>query len=266
MICYRIFPGGKRGAVTFSFDDGPKEDEGVIALLNKYGLKGTFHLNAIWHKDADEKERERLRALYLGHEVACHTFSHGFPRLMPPASLTVEILRDRKVLEGIFGYPVIGMSYPFGDYDDEVVSAMRASGIVYSRTTRNALNAVYPDSPLTWAPSCHHTSALEVWKKVYPKFGTEWTKGIFFVWGHSFEFKTEEDWATFEGVLAEVSGKDNVWYATLIDIYNYTTAQKNLQISLDERIFYNPSSIDVWVERDNKDIIHVPAGKTVVVE
>lgn len=266
MICYRVFPGGKRGAVTLSFDDGAKEDERVIKLLNKYGLKGTFHLNGIWLKDADETERARLRKMYGGHEVACHTFSHGFPSLMPRASFTEEILRDRAVLEEIFGYPVVGMSYPFGEWNEDVVSAMRASGILYSRTVKSTMAHAFPENFLAWDPSCRHTDALEVWGKVYPKFGTEWSKGVFLAWAHSFEMKTEDDWAKFETTLAEISGKEDVWYATMIELYNYVTAQKNLQISLDERIFYNPSAIDVWVERDKHEIIHVPAGKTVVVK
>ena len=41
-------------------------------------------------------------------------------------------------------------------------------------------------------------------------------------------------------------------------------AQSMLQISADETAFYNPSAIDVWVERDKRDIIKVPAGQTVI--
>ena len=41
------------------------------------------------------------------------------------------------------------------------------------------------------------------------------------------------------------------------------TAQSMLQISADERTFYNPTAIDVWVERNKTDIICIPAGKMV---
>lgn len=37
---------GKKKAVTFSFDDGVVQDRRAVALLNKYGLKGTFNLNS----------------------------------------------------------------------------------------------------------------------------------------------------------------------------------------------------------------------------
>ena len=32
------------------------------------------------------------------------------------------------------------------------------------------------------------------------------------------------------------------------------------------KVFYNPSAIDVWVERNKKDIICIPAGQTITVE
>ncbi len=33
-------------AVTFSFDDGVTQDAQMIELMNKYGIKSTFHLNS----------------------------------------------------------------------------------------------------------------------------------------------------------------------------------------------------------------------------
>ena len=41
-----LFPGGKTKAFVFSTDDGPVHDRRLVALLNKYQLKGTFHLNS----------------------------------------------------------------------------------------------------------------------------------------------------------------------------------------------------------------------------
>ena len=36
----------KNKALTFSFDDGVKQDIRLVEILNKYGLKGTFNLNS----------------------------------------------------------------------------------------------------------------------------------------------------------------------------------------------------------------------------
>lgn len=45
MIEYSIYPGGRHRIVTFSYDDGPEQDARLIELFNRYGVKGTFHLN-----------------------------------------------------------------------------------------------------------------------------------------------------------------------------------------------------------------------------
>jgi signal transduction histidine kinase len=41
------FPEGKMKAVTFSYDDGVGQDIRLVALLDKYGLKGTFNINTL---------------------------------------------------------------------------------------------------------------------------------------------------------------------------------------------------------------------------
>ena len=67
-----------------------------------------------------------------------------------------------------------------------------------------------------------------------------------------------------EQILKLVAHNDSIWYASNIEIYNYVEAQKKLQISTDEKMFYNPSAISVWVERNKTDIIEIPAGETVI--
>ena len=42
---YTCFPGGKHKVLTMSYDDGKIHDRRLIALFNKYGIKGTFHIN-----------------------------------------------------------------------------------------------------------------------------------------------------------------------------------------------------------------------------
>ncbi len=79
---------GKRKAITFSFDDGVAQDERMIAILNKYGLKATFNLNSgLLGKEGSivvEGNRvgrvkfspEEVKRVYQGHEMAVHTIDH----------------------------------------------------------------------------------------------------------------------------------------------------------------------------------------------
>ena len=58
-----------------------------------------------------------------------------------------------------------------------------------------------------------------------------------------------------------VSGNDEIWYAANMEIYRYVTAQRNLVISADESIVYNPSAEEVWFTCDG-EIMSVKGGET----
>ena len=266
MIQFHIFPGGVRRAVTFSYDDGPENDTRLITLMNKYGVKGSFHLNGINYVGITPERRAELRELYKGHEISAHTLRHGWPARMPSASLVGEVMSDRRILEKIAEYPVTGMSYPSGSYDDGSVETLRACGIVYSRTTKSTGTFALPEDFLRWHPTCHHRDALPLCDRFLAELDSEWTHPLFNIWGHSFEFRTEEDWAYIEKVIAKLANNSKIWYATYMDIYNYMQAQRMLKISVDEDVFYNPTATDVWVEKDKKQIICIPAGQTVYLE
>ena len=69
-----------------------------------------------------------------------------------------------KALEEISGYPVVGMSYPFGSFNRKTAEVMANCGIVYSRTTAATGNFRLPEDFLLWHPSCHHRNGLEMAK------------------------------------------------------------------------------------------------------
>lgn len=77
------FPDFKSKAVTLSYDDGVAQDKRLIAIMSKYGLKGTFNVNGgLFGKEpTTDKGRMTLdEALNLytesGNEVAIHGYKH----------------------------------------------------------------------------------------------------------------------------------------------------------------------------------------------
>lgn len=262
MIQYHIFPGAKRRAVTFSYDDG-RNDEPLVKLFNEYGVKATFHLNG---STLSDEEIAQKRKLYENHEISCHTAMHGWPSRMPMQSVVEEVRLNRLLLEKIADYPVVGMSYPSGSYSEEAINAMKAMGIVYSRTTKNTMNFGLPEDFMKWHPSCHHKQALPLCDYFLKNIDSQWAGPLFYIWGHSHEFVNDDDWTVMKEILEKISGNEKIWYATNYEIYRYMMAQRAVLISTDEKCFYNPTAIDVWVEKDKKQIIHIPAGQTVVIE
>ena len=69
---------------------------------------------------------------------------------------------------------------------------------------------------------------------------------LFYVWGHSYEFDRDDNWNVMEEFADYISGKDEVWYATNMEIYNYLEAFKQLVWSLDSSKVFNPTAYKIW--------------------
>lgn len=266
MIQYHIYPGGVKRIVTFSFDDGSQNDARLISLFDQYHLKATFHLNGKNYIGKTDEELKEVRELYRNHEIACHTLSHGWPSRMPNASLVTEIMDDRRTLEQIAGYPVTGMSYPSGSYSPNVIQIINSCDIDYARTVKDTQDFDLPENFLEWHPTCHFKKAMPLAERFLKDIDSPWAKPLFYIWGHSHELTTEDEWKNTERLLQTLCNNDKIWYAANGEIFDYISAQKMLKISADERMFYNPSAMDVWVEKDKSRIIKIPAGTAIVAD
>lgn len=258
-----LYHGGKSRVATFSYDDGVYQDLKLIEILNKYGLKGTFHLNGGSIGVGERKVKAEDIGGYKGHEISCHSLNHPFLQEMNRESVLYQVIEDRKVLEGLTGIPVNGMSYPYGTYNDEVIELLDACGIVYCRTTVHSSGYGIPENFLAWHPTTHHRHE-DIFQLIenyndYKRFG------MLYIWGHSYEFDRNEkrnNWDHIEEVCKRVSRIDSCWFATNIEIYNYLTALKQMVFAVDNSSVINPTALDLWITVDSEPVM-VPAGKTV---
>lgn len=264
MITYNVYKDGKNHILTMSYDDGQIFDLKLIEIFDKYGIRGTFHLNSGRIGKEGYVSADDIRNKFKNHEVACHTVNHPWLEKCPDSVIIKEILDDRENLEKICGYAVRGMSYPFGTHDEKVREIAKNCGIVYSRTTEDNRWFSIPRDFMQWPGTCHHKSCLEKGKYFLERIenGGKWFSGLLYVWGHSFEFDRENNWDLIEEFCKMMSGHKDIWYATNIEIYDYLQAQKSLHISVDESVIYNPTQIDVWIRKDEV-VYKIPAGETV---
>ena len=262
MIRFNRYKDGKRRAITMSYDDGMVYDFKLIEIFNKYGIKGTFHLNGYRYLNKNEAELKEIAEKYKGHEVSCHTITHPHLERMTTMLATRDIVEDKIMLEKMCGYIVRGMSYPYGKFDDDVVNCMKAAGMEYSRTTRSTNAFQLPADWMIWDPTCHHKGDLNgLWKTMEDRL--QWLDmPLMYVWGHSFEFNGDNNWNIIEEFCDKVSGNDDVWYATNVEIMDYVNATKQLKFSWDRKIIFNPTATDVWIEVDGQ-VVKIPAGETI---
>ncbi len=253
------YPEGKRAALTFSYDDGQVHDRRLVGLLNRYALKGTFHLNSATLGHDGFVTSGEVSALYAGHEVACHGKHHHYLTHLTAEQLVHELWEDRRSLESISNYPVTGLSYAFGVYSDEVIRTAQTLGFEYARTVDSTGSFLAEHDFMRWKPTCHHHDAADCTKQFIAPREFERLR-LFYIWGHSYEFERDNNWQEFERLCETLAFRDDVWYATNIEIKRYLCAVRALISTADNTAVYNPSAQTVSI--DAGGIYTIAPGQT----
>ncbi|WP_299088542.1 polysaccharide deacetylase family protein [uncultured Metabacillus sp.] len=253
------FPEGKHKVVTLSYDDGKAADRRLVDIFNQYGIKGTFHINSGLLGVGDRISLEEIKELYDGHEVSAHTVTHPTIARSPKEQLVEEIIEDRKGLERIVGYPVRGMSYPNGSYNRQIKEILPFLGIEYGRTVHSTGDFSIPHDFYEWKPTCHHNKDLMKLTETFINLHKQQYLYMLYVWGHSYEFDLDQNWELIERFCQVVGNREDIWYATNIEIVDYLKAFQNLKFSADSHFVYNPHALPVWLNVDD-NIIMVPGG------
>lgn len=269
------FPGGCPKAVTLSYDDGVEQDVRLIEIMKKHGLKGTFNLNSgvyapedqVWPSGKIYRRMSKSKAIALykhsGMEVAVHSLTHPYLEQLPVCTCTYEVLQDRMNLENDYECIVRGMAYPYGTYNDDVVASLKQCGIVYARTIESTEKFQIPTDWLRMPATCHHKNPalMELARKFVEAPGKQ-TPMLFYLWGHSYEFDADDNWKVIEDFAEYMGFREDIWYATNIEIYDYIEAYHQMIVSADGSKFYNPTSKRLYFKVSGKGECCVEPGET----
>ena len=273
------FPEGKAKAVTLSYDDGVVEDKKFSNIITEYGLKCTFNLNSrVLRKDlTDDEIREYM--LDRGHEIAVHGAKHKAEGSQRPIEGIKDVLDCRLELEERFGRIIRGMAYPdtgiryFANNAsyEKIKEYLTDLEIVYSRTLGGDNNTfMLPDDWHAWMPTAHHNNP-ELTKYVDEFLNMDLSANVylarrapalFYLWGHSYEFERNNNWEILYNFCEQIGKRDDIWYATNMEIYEYTLAYNSLVYSADGNRVYNPALFKIWFDIDGKPYSIEP-GQTI---
>ena len=279
------FPGGLYKAVTLSYDDGCRDDIRFSETICAHGLKCTFNINSgfIAEKEGDwHLTREQIKKYLIdtGNEIAVHGKYHRALGKVSPVDGIRDVLECRTELENDFGMIIRGMAYPDSgitrfengaDYAD-IKHYLKDLGIVYSRTLGGDNDSfALPTDWHAWMPTAHHTNPElfgyidKFLNEPMSSYNASQTPGLFYLWGHSFEFENNKNWDLLDRICKELSGKPDIWYATNIEIYDYVSAYDSLIFSADGSTVYNPTLLTVWFTEDGK-LFSVKSGETLIIK
>ncbi len=269
-MAYRFmcYPGGVRKAVTFSYDDGCPDDLKLVEILNKYGLKGTFNINSDRLLNGNGiSVNDAKRMIEDGHEIAVHGKNHKANGISRAIDGIRDVLLCREELEGALGQIIRGMAYPdtgitnFANGTDytTVKNYLKDLGIVYSRTLGGDNNSFrLPDDWYAWMPTCHHENP-DIFKFIdeflvldlESNYSALRHPRLLYIWGHAYEFSYNDNWDRIEKICEILGRREDVWFATNMEIYEYTEAYKSLVWSADGKKVYNPTLKTVWFIDEN---------------
>ena len=224
---------GKNKAVTFSFDDGCQQDIVLIKMLNKYGLKATFNLNpgdagvdGSFPMSGRMVKRiicplDKIKERYKGHEVAVHCYNHPDLTKMSDEQVIFQINKCQEMLQDIVGYPVNGMAYPGGCYNEHLLDVMRKNTTIkYSRSAAFYAGLNMPEEPLTWHQFWWGDPNQKL-DQIIDEFlnysGDE--KKVLAIWGHSYELDGIDGlYEIWEKRFAKLANRDDIFYGTNIEV------------------------------------------------
>lgn len=224
--------------VTTSWDDGHRLDPRLAALLEKYGVPGTFYIapRNIEFAPGDHLPAAGIRELAeRGFEIGGHTLSHRRLPLITDAEAREEIEAGKAELEDITGTEVASFCYPRGEYRAEHVRQVAEAGFTLARTVRRGSLATGPllemtttvnayahrvDVPLVLRLSGGNPVRAARMYLEWDELAIHWFEscrrqgGVYHLWGHSWEVDARGDWARLERVLAHIGGRSDVRYVT----------------------------------------------------
>ena len=138
---------------SVTFDDGYLSVyEHAYPALVSHNMTATVYIVAdsigginIWDRRAGDSEEPMMSAAQVremsdqGFEIGSHTLTHPHLTDLDEQQLKQEIVDSKHKLEDIIGKDVVSFSYPYGDLNDRVVSAVVEAGYKYAVSTKLGL-------------------------------------------------------------------------------------------------------------------------------
>jgi peptidoglycan/xylan/chitin deacetylase (PgdA/CDA1 family) len=124
--------------VILSFDDDwAGQYTYGLPLLKKYGFKATFYIWVVVVGRKHHMTWDQVKALdEAGMQIGGHTLTHPYlQRIRGNERLQREILGAKQTIEKHIGKPITSFAYPFGQYNERVVSFVKEAGFTSARST-----------------------------------------------------------------------------------------------------------------------------------
>lgn len=113
-------------AISFDAAWGNEDTQQLIDILAKYEIKATFFVVGEWV----DKYPESVKALSdAGHEVMNHSNDHAHMAKLSKEEIIADVNACNDKIEAVTGVRPTLIRPPYGEYDDNVITAIRSLGM-----------------------------------------------------------------------------------------------------------------------------------------
>ena len=113
-------------AISFDAAWGNEDTQQLIDILAKYDVKATFFVVGEWV----DKYPESVKALAdAGHEVMNHSNDHAHMTKLSKEEIIADVNACNDKIEAVTGVRPTLIRPPYGEYDDNVITAIRSIGM-----------------------------------------------------------------------------------------------------------------------------------------
>ncbi len=123
---YRVESDKKQVAISFDAAWGNEQTAELLDILDEHDVKATFFLVGSWVDNYPESVKEIAAR---GHDVENHSNTHPHMPELSGADMTGEIQSCNEKITALTGNTPTLFRPPYGDYNNDVVSAVKGCGM-----------------------------------------------------------------------------------------------------------------------------------------
>lgn len=254
--CNVTYPNFSTKAFTISIDDGSAQDAQVMALMKKYGIRGTFNLTG-------NTSTAYENYIYDGFEAANHTTHIEMYSGAYTYDDCVASIEDAyNTIKAKTGIDSQGIIWPYRAPKDlsfwSDLYNYVSQRYEYARETGETLDFYTPFDWMQWTA----TAWSDKWRTYTDKFiDAPYTDDLqmLALAGHAFDTPAGETSMAdlCEYVFSTVASDSRIWKATNIELCKYIKAAKALEIS--SKNVYNPSKdVTLYMIIDGENYVAPP--------
>ncbi len=124
-------------SITFDCAWGSDDMDKILSVLKKHNCRATFFVLGTWAKDNAEVMKKIVSE---GHEIGNHSYNHAYYTTLTPSQMLEDMEKCNAEIEKVCNVKPILFRAPSGDYNNNVISTVKESGMQYIQWSVDSLD------------------------------------------------------------------------------------------------------------------------------